>query len=277
MGEYQYVSCNDMFSGQVPSLSTLKLPFVWKLHELLENAEVTGHIFVVTWLPCGKAFRVHKRQEFVEQIMPHYFNQSKFKSFQRQLHIYGFQRIHQGPDVGAYMHPKFIRGNRKLCLTMKRQKIKGKMIAASHKLSDHFPAIEKTLRSSSPKDFLQQKHRDESKTMDNKLGGCSLSHRSEVTKPPGNWILLDAIRMGFSPKTFKLNKERSQEEGTLGVFAASLLSPSSTKAKAGYTRGDGFEYFEDGELVSVFDDMNFYFLDEGLPAAKLKGASFTTL
>ena len=33
--------------------------------------------------------------------MPLYFNQTKYSSFQRQLHIYNFQRITAGKDKGA--------------------------------------------------------------------------------------------------------------------------------------------------------------------------------
>jgi hypothetical protein len=58
-------------------------------------------------------------------IVIRYFRQSKLTSFQRQLNLYGFRRITQGPDGGAYYNEKFLRGRPSLCLTMKRQKIKG--------------------------------------------------------------------------------------------------------------------------------------------------------
>jgi hypothetical protein len=34
-----------------------------------------------------------------------------FQSFQRQLNIYGFRRIQDGPNRGGYYHPNFIRGS----------------------------------------------------------------------------------------------------------------------------------------------------------------------
>jgi len=59
--------------------------------------------------------------------MPQYFNQTKYRSFQRQLYIYGFDRVKDksSDDYGAYFHELFIRGASDLCLDMQRQKIKG--------------------------------------------------------------------------------------------------------------------------------------------------------
>ena len=41
--------------------------------------------------------------------MPKYFNQTKYKSFQRQLNLYGFVRIHQGYYKGSYGNKNFRR------------------------------------------------------------------------------------------------------------------------------------------------------------------------
>ena len=51
---------------------------------MLELADQEGFGNIVSWLPDGRSFKVHDPSTFVEQIMPNFFLQSKYKSFQRQ-------------------------------------------------------------------------------------------------------------------------------------------------------------------------------------------------
>ena len=59
--------------------------------------------------------------------MPRYFAQTKYKSFTRQLNIYGFQRIidRESLDFGAYHNKCFVRGQQELCRYITCQRIKG--------------------------------------------------------------------------------------------------------------------------------------------------------
>jgi hypothetical protein len=100
------------------------MQFPWKLHELLEETD-KGHSSVVSWLPGGKAFKVHKKEDFCNEVMPAFFNSSKYKTFQRSLNLWGFESVVRGPDKGACYHQFFVRGNADLCKNMMRVKIKG--------------------------------------------------------------------------------------------------------------------------------------------------------
>eukprot|EP00339_Tiarina_fusa_P029953 CAMPEP_0117069670 /NCGR_PEP_ID=MMETSP0472-20121206/48889_1 /TAXON_ID=693140 ORGANISM="Tiarina fusus, Strain LIS" /NCGR_SAMPLE_ID=MMETSP0472 /ASSEMBLY_ACC=CAM_ASM_000603 /LENGTH=140 /DNA_ID=CAMNT_0004792349 /DNA_START=118 /DNA_END=537 /DNA_ORIENTATION=- len=98
---------------------------------MLDDMDEKGRHSVVRWLPHGRAFMVHNPKEFVDDIMHHYFNQTKYASFQRQLNLYGFSRLCHGRDKGAYYHECFVRGERELCRGMVRQKIKGTKVRRS--------------------------------------------------------------------------------------------------------------------------------------------------
>lgn len=97
---------------------------------MLENVEKHGNQHIVSWLEHGRGFKVYRPKAFMQKIVPCYFNQSKYKSFQRQLHLYGFTRTTRGLEAGAYSHPKFVRGIKTLCLSMTPTKIKGKFSQA---------------------------------------------------------------------------------------------------------------------------------------------------
>eukprot|EP00533_Pseudo-nitzschia_delicatissima_P012458 CAMPEP_0197277696 /NCGR_PEP_ID=MMETSP1432-20130617/17452_1 /TAXON_ID=44447 /ORGANISM="Pseudo-nitzschia delicatissima, Strain UNC1205" /LENGTH=351 /DNA_ID=CAMNT_0042743943 /DNA_START=6 /DNA_END=1061 /DNA_ORIENTATION=- len=102
--------------------------FPWKLHMVLEQSTFDGFDDIISWIG-NSAFKVHDPIQFEESIMQRFFNQTQYKSFQRQLNIYGFQRVKTaGKATGSYTHPLFIRGNPDACAFMVRVKVKKKGI-----------------------------------------------------------------------------------------------------------------------------------------------------
>lgn len=99
--------------------------FTVKLHAILDHIEEDGLANVVSWLPHGRAFRIHNQAIFLSDVMPRYFHQSKLASFQRQLNLYGFQRITKGTDKGSYYHPLMLRGKEFLAHQITRTRVKG--------------------------------------------------------------------------------------------------------------------------------------------------------
>jgi len=100
--------------------------FPQKLHQMLSDLErEEGGSDIASFLPHGRAFAIHKPRDFVKHVMPKYFRMSRFSSFQRQLNLYDFQRITEGPDKGSYYHELFVQGRPILSTMMKRNKIKG--------------------------------------------------------------------------------------------------------------------------------------------------------
>jgi hypothetical protein len=90
--------------------------FPARLHRMLYDAEEHDFSDVVSWNSDGASFRVHSPQAFTDTIMPTYFNQTKYKSFQRQLNSYGFIRIQQGFNRASYANANFRRGDLSLSL-----------------------------------------------------------------------------------------------------------------------------------------------------------------
>lgn len=56
--------------------------FPWRLYEMLDRSEMDSFEHIVGWLG-DSCFKVHDPSLFVTIILPRYFRQTKYKSFQR--------------------------------------------------------------------------------------------------------------------------------------------------------------------------------------------------
>ena len=73
--------------------------FPYRLHHMLEDVEKRRIDHIVSWMPGGRSFKVHKPTEFVSTVATNYFHLTKYKSFKRQLLNYGFTRADQGEEA----------------------------------------------------------------------------------------------------------------------------------------------------------------------------------
>lgn len=89
--------------------------FPVRLFTMLENEDAA----IIDWTSDGRAFKVIDLNRFREEILPKYYRHSKITSFQRQLNLYGFLRIHKGDDTGAYAHPMFLKGRKDMVRDIK--------------------------------------------------------------------------------------------------------------------------------------------------------------
>jgi HSF-type DNA-binding len=102
--------------------------FLNKLSSMLMNVAGTGHSSV-NWLPHGRAFVIHDKKRFAEEVLPCYFHcLGTFTSFQRKLCTYGFLRLPcskdgVNPNV-SYYHEKFLRGQPELMELIPRTRLK---------------------------------------------------------------------------------------------------------------------------------------------------------
>ena len=101
--------------------------FPVKLHRILREADEMGLRHIISWRPDGKSFVIHDKAEVEKQIMPLYFSSAKFKSLQRSLNLWGFQRdkgIAKLSSGSGRFHPMFVRGRLDLCVNMRRDRVK---------------------------------------------------------------------------------------------------------------------------------------------------------
>jgi len=94
--------------------------FPQRLYDMLEDAAQKGYSHLIGWSPDGKSFKISydaknnsNNKSFVE-VLKRRFNQTHFKSFLRQLQLYGFERQFKGSRRGECKHPLFQRGQKQL-------------------------------------------------------------------------------------------------------------------------------------------------------------------
>mmetsp|Transcript_39227 Transcript_39227/g.84604 ORF Transcript_39227/g.84604 Transcript_39227/m.84604 type:complete len:337 (-) Transcript_39227:112-1122(-) len=95
-----------------PTLKELQ-HFPFKLYVMVEHATDSDDCnHVVSWIKDGRAFAIYDRDLFLKHIVPRFFKQTKFRSFTRQLNLWGFTRCvcNEGPVDGAWKHEHFVRG-----------------------------------------------------------------------------------------------------------------------------------------------------------------------
>ena len=110
----------DYSNFPTADLPVLKAPtnFPSKLHHILSDPE---YQHAISWMPHGRAWKIHNKDLLVSEVVPKYFIQSKYQSFARQLNGWGFKRLQQaGNDFNAYYHECFLRGMPQLAVLMKR-------------------------------------------------------------------------------------------------------------------------------------------------------------
>ena len=73
---------------------------------------------IISWMPHGRSFIVRDRDKFMDCVAQSYFNLSSFKSFTRNLNLWGFKRVERGGERGSYYHQLFLRSEPMLVFRM---------------------------------------------------------------------------------------------------------------------------------------------------------------
>ena len=79
------------------------------------------HYSVISWRNDGKSFAIHNQSVFENELIPFYFQTKRWKSFQKQLNVYGFKKLLGNRRV--YYHQYFVEDQPSLMNLMKRVKV----------------------------------------------------------------------------------------------------------------------------------------------------------
>lgn len=202
------------------------VPFPYRLHEMLSNVDEKFDSSIVSWLPDGKHFKVHDPRRFVECVIPSAFKQKSLKSFQRQLHLYGFQRVHEGVEKGAYYHEKFCRDDRDLCLSIARTK--------APKRSRTTPTIRKNKTFSQKMPAFHSRQSNNTRAHNEGMNNRNLSTApvSNIERPPITIspTIFDDVQSSLIPEN-NVSMKRPLHEATVSSVI-SLDGPSSSEVSS---------------------------------------------
>jgi hypothetical protein len=106
-------------TGKKPIRGGSAAQFPGKLHDMLGYVEDHDIGSIIAWNRDGRSFTIHNPDNLVK-IVPIFFEQTKYRSFRRQLNMWHFERILDGPNKGGFYHPFFVKGNKPLCAYMSR-------------------------------------------------------------------------------------------------------------------------------------------------------------
>ncbi|OQS02578.1 HSF-type DNA-binding protein [Thraustotheca clavata] len=100
-------------------------PFLLHLHQMLRRESPQ----IIRWTLDGKAFEILDKKTMTEKILPKYFRNKNFASFQRQLNYFGFRKWSKSRAMySTYSREHFTRDNFDDLVYVKRQSKSNKKV-----------------------------------------------------------------------------------------------------------------------------------------------------
>ena len=221
--------------------------FPLQIMAILDDQE-TSHI--ISWLPNGRAFSIHNKANFANDILPKQFNNIKYPSLMRKMRRWGFVAMTtRRASKPTFCHRLFIRGDIESCRKM------GPVVQ-----EEDIPASRQPRNTNySPQQTHQQQQMFNSST--NHSSSCNSSARATITPPSmmeamvsqssaapsldGSSIsgftqnsrgmpLLPQQTRGNVPNNINTKQQHSQQQDTSNAFASQLASQLHQQVQARY-------------------------------------------
>lgn len=230
----QEQKASNLSSATGPQGSSEK-NFLTKLRNVLDRAERDPSLkSVIGWTAHGLSFKVYKREDFVETLLPECVDSSignySFETFQRILRQWGFLRITQGHEEGSYFNRLFQRDQPSLVANLTPKLMQGAMLGGEVRES----AWTETKQTKSEEIY----HDEEQEGRGSSLGSLGEASRSPW---PQDGSLMEKIQQNSNDSSvFKDTGGATRKRRVLLVQSADDDPSSSTK----------FETLDDGILQS---------------------------
>lgn len=256
------------------------VPFPMKLYDMLQHIDLNEPELasIVSWQPHGRCFVVKKIKEFTSEVLPRFFDQKKYASFQRQLNLYGFNRLTTGPDRGSYYHEMFLRSKKLLCRAIYRKKVKGTgtRMASNPEQEPNFYLMESMPRSDSDESSLQSEEVEEVTSPPSSLTPPPALEKMEEDTPVMPPLVLSNVSASDNIPNF----DSSDSDGVKLDYLTqpNLTYASSSNAQEPSRSSDAKMLAtalndSNHDLKFVFDDMPFHSIDyEPIPISYNKSS-----
>jgi len=149
--------------------------FPLKLYQLVQ----AGPADVISWSDNGKSFLVVDADMFCNKILPKHFRHNKLTSFQRQLNLYGFQRIAKGTEAGRYYHPLFDKNRPDKLSSIKRESRSGML--SSNEVDEQILSLTDEVEEDS--ETPVNSNVDETKPVPSRVGTRSCKQTQQIVPP----------------------------------------------------------------------------------------------
>ena len=93
--------------------------FLIQLYDILEDENNKN---IIHWGEDGQYFIIENMYDFIEKILPKYYNHNNYASFVRQLNKYNFHKIKTSINENAFQNNQFIKGKKDLISNILRKK-----------------------------------------------------------------------------------------------------------------------------------------------------------
>ena len=124
-------------------ISQKPVRFLSKLREVLSRPDEYGHS--ITWVRDGKAIQIPDEERFPNSGLKKAFPYTNFKSFIRQLNVYGFKKTMRNLNERIYCHPQFNKHQPELTDMIKRKPRKKKLQHFKETSRPRLPSIYQVL------------------------------------------------------------------------------------------------------------------------------------